>query len=183
MSALDWLLLAILGVSALAGLLRGFVGIVASFAAWLFGGWAALALGGGMARFIAERPDPSPVQMLMGYGACFLIVSLLVALLAFVARRLLAAAGLTGVDRMLGLAIGGIRGLVLACALVLLLGFTPLPRQPQWQSSALVPLFKPGALWLATWLPVQLRAHLDLDGRRPPARNFPVLPPLPQLPA
>lgn len=182
MSTLDWLLLAILGASALTGLMRGFVGVLASFAGWLLGGWAALALGGGVARMIADRPDPTPVQMLAGYGVCFLGTSVVIALLAVLVRRVLRATGLGGVDRALGLAIGGLRGLVMACAIVLLLGFTPVPRQAQWQASAFVPLLKPGALWLSTWLPAQLRARLDLDGRTP-ARNFPVLPPLPQLPA
>ena len=182
MSPLDWLLLAILGVSALMGLLRGFVGIVASFAAWILGGWSALALGGGLARLIAERPDPSPVQMLIGYALCFLATSLTIALIAFLVRRLLSAAGLGGVDRALGFTIGGLRGFVLGCAVVLLLGFTPFTRQPQWRGSSLLPLFKPGARWMATWLPVGLRVHLDLDGTAPP-RNMPVLPPLPRLPA
>lgn len=182
MSPLDWLLLAILGASALAGLLRGFVGVVASFAAWLLGGLAALAFGDGAARTFADGAAPSAAQLLMGYGACFLAVSLLVALLAWATRRALAAAGLGGVDRMLGLALGGLRGVALACAVVLLLGFTPMPRQPQWHASTLLPLFKPGARWLATWLPLRLRAHLDLDGRTP-ARNPPGLPPFPQLPA
>jgi membrane protein required for colicin V production len=182
MSPLDWLLLAILGVSALMGLLRGFVGIVASFAAWLLGGAAALALGGGLARMATDRPDPSPLQMLVAYGVCFLGAALLVALLAFLVRRALNAAGLGGVDRALGLAVGGLRGALMACAIVLLLGFTPMPRQRQWQASALLPLFKPGAVWLSTWLPVWARERLDLDGATP-ARNLPVLPPLPGLPA
>ena len=182
MSPLDWLLLAILGVSALTGLMRGFVGVVASFAAWLLGGWAALALGGGVARRLADSADPTPVQLLVGYGLCFLAVSMLVALFAFVVRRMLKAAGLGGVDRAFGLALGGLRGVVMACAIVLLLGFTPVPRQPQWHASTLVPLFKPGALWLATWLPGWARERLDLDGRTP-ARNLPFPSPLPGLPA
>ncbi|TZF87155.1 CvpA family protein [Cognatilysobacter lacus] len=182
MSPLDWLLLAILGVSALTGLLRGFVGVVASFLAWLLGGTAAFELGGGVARMLADRPDPTPVQLLIGYGACFLGVAIVVALLSMLARRALAAAGLGGIDRALGLALGSVRGAVMACAIVLLLGFTPMPRQRQWQASALVPVFKPGAVWLSTWLPVWARERLDLDGRMP-ARTFPELPPLPGLPA
>ena len=182
MGALDWLLLAILGVSALTGLMRGFVGVIASFAAWLLGGWAALALGGGVARQLADTANPTPVQMLIGYAVCFLVVSALIALLAFLARRALKAAGLGGVDRAFGLALGGVRGVVMACAIVLLLGFTPLPRQPQWHASALLPLFKPGALWMSTWLPEWARARLDLDGRTP-ARNIPFAAPFPGLPA
>ncbi|WP_166636804.1 CvpA family protein [Cognatilysobacter terrigena] len=182
MSALDWLLVAILGVSALTGLMRGFVGVIASFAAWLLGGTSALLFGGGAADMIAGGPNPSPVQMLVGYALCFIATSIVVALIAYLVRRALKAAGLDGVDRMLGLALGGVRGIAMACAVVLLLGFTPLPRQRPWQASALVPVFKPGARWLSTWLPVGVRAHLDLDGTTP-AGNFPALPPLPQLPA
>lgn len=182
MSALDWLLLAILGASALTGLLRGFVGVVASVAAWLLGGATAFALGGGVARAVADTAAPTPAQLLIGYALCFLAVSAAVALVAWLVRRALAAAGLGGVDRALGFALGGLRGVALACVVVLLLGFTPMPRQRPWQTSSLLPLFKPGALWLSAWLPAQLRAHLDLDGTAP-ARNFPRLPPLPQLPA
>ncbi|GAB6195095.1 CvpA family protein [Lysobacter xanthus] len=182
MSPLDWLLLAILGFSALTGLMRGFVGVAASLLAWLLGGTAALVLGGGVARIVADGPDPTPFQLLLGYALCFVATSLLVTLLAFVARRALKAAGLGGIDRALGLALGGVRGIAMACAVVLLLGFTSLPRQAPWQASALVPLFKPGAAWLATWLPDWARARLDLDGLTP-ARNPSEPSPSPGLPA
>ena len=182
MGPIDWLLLAILGVSALTGLMRGFVGVIASLAAWLLGGICAITLGGGVARMLSDGYDPTPAQLLAGYGLCFLATSLVVAIFAFIARRMLRAAGLDGVDRMLGLALGGLRGFAMACVIVLVLGFTPVTRQPHWQASALLPVFKPGARWLSTWLPAWARERLDLDGNAP-ARNFPVMPPLPGLPA
>ncbi|HEY4582894.1 MAG TPA: CvpA family protein [Lysobacter sp.] len=182
MGPIDWLLLAILGVSALTGLMRGFVGVAASLAAWLLGGVSALALGDGVARMLSDGQGPTPAQMLAGYGLCFLATSLVVAALAFVVRRMLRAAGLDGIDRMLGLALGGLRGFAMACVIVLLLGFTPVTRQTHWQASSVVPLFKPGARWLSSWLPGWARERLDLDGTAP-ARNFPVLPPLPGLTA
>lgn len=182
MSTLDWLLLAILGVSALTGLMRGFVGVVASFLAWLIGGCAAFALGGGVARAVSDTATPSPMQLFVGYAICFVVAAMLVGLAGFAARRMLRAAGLGGIDRALGLAAGGLRGAVMACAVVLLLGFTPLPRQRDWQASTLVPVFRPGAVWLATWLPAWARQRLDLDGTAP-ARDTLALPPLPALPA
>lgn len=182
MSGIDWLLLAILAVSSLLGLMRGFIGIIASFAAWLLGGITALALGGDVAQMVAAPYAPGPVQMLIGYGACFLGVSISVAVCAYVARRALIAAGLGRMDSALGLAVGGLRGVLMGCAIVLLLGFTPIPRQPQWRESALVPLFKPGARWMATLLPEWAQRRLDLDGRRPPGKPF-RLPTLPALPA
>lgn len=158
------LLLGIVGASALLGLMRGFVGGVASIAAWLLGGWAALKLGGEVARLFADA-EPEAMHLLMGYGACFVAVSLGVVGVAWLTRRALAGMGLGGVDRGLGFALGLARGGFVACVLVLLLGFTHLPRDAGWQGSMLVPIFKPGARWLAGWLPDWAAARLDLDGR------------------
>ena len=165
MSGLDALLLVIVGASAVFGLVRGFVGVVASVLAWLLGAWAALEAGGPVARVLAGGVDPGATQLLLAYGGCFVAVSAGIALLAWMTRRLLASAGLGGVDRGLGLALGLLRGALGACVLVLLMGFTHLPRGAGWQQSVLVPLFKPGAHWLAGWLPHWAAARLDLDGR------------------
>lgn len=173
MSGFDALLLVIVGASALFGLMRGFVGGVASIAAWLLGGWIALHAGGPVARIFAGGVGPDPLHLLMGYGSCFLAVSVGVGMVAWFTRRLLAGAGLGGVDRGLGLALGLARGGFVACALVLLMGFTHLPRDAHWQQSTFVPMFKPGAQWLAGWLPDWAVARLDLDGRSEPSAALP----------
>lgn len=167
MSPLDWLLLVIVGGSAVAGLLRGFVGVVASIAGWLLGGWAALTFGADVAAMFASDIEPDATDLLMGYALCFAGVAVAVGAVAWLVRRLLAGAGLGAVDRGLGLALGLLRGGFVASVLVLLLGFTGLPRQPRWQDSMLVPVFVPGARWLATWLPDWAATRLDLDGGAP----------------
>ena len=40
MTATDMLLLAIIGISMLLGVMRGFIGVLASLAAWLLAAWA-----------------------------------------------------------------------------------------------------------------------------------------------
>ncbi|TCZ87614.1 CvpA family protein [Lysobacter sp. N42] len=179
MSGLDVLLLVVVGASALFGLMRGFIGGIASIAAWLLGGWAALHVGGDVARWLAGVPEPDAIHLLMGYGACFLAVSLTVAAVAWMSRRVLSGMGLGGVDRGLGLALGLARGAFVGCVLVLLLGFTHLPRDAGWQGSALVPIFKPGARWLAGWLPDWAAARLDLDGRAESSIKSPMAQPAP----
>src|SRR3546814_8402619 len=80
MSAVDWVLLVIVAVSALFGLMRGFVGVLASLAAWVLAGWAAFRFGAEVALMLASDGEPGPGQLLAGYALSFLVVLLAVGL-------------------------------------------------------------------------------------------------------
>ena len=164
MSAVDWVLLAIVGVSALLGLMRGFVGVLASLAAWVLAGWAAFRFGAQVALMLASDGEPGPGQLLAGYGLSFLVVLLAVGLVGWLVRKLVHSVGLSGLDRLLGLVLGFARGVLVACLLVLLMGLTELPRAPEWRSSLVVPVFVPGAQWMQGWLPEWVSARVDLRG-------------------
>ena len=88
MSAIDWVLLAIVAVSALFGLMRGFVGVLASLAAWVLAGWAAFRFGAEVALMLASDGAPGPGQLLAGYALSFLVVLLAVGLVGWVVRKL-----------------------------------------------------------------------------------------------
>ncbi len=55
---IDFVLLAVIGISTLLGVMRGFVSIVISTFSWLLGGWAALMFGKSAAS--ATRPSGAP---------------------------------------------------------------------------------------------------------------------------
>ena len=54
MTGIDWVLLAIVAVSALLGLMRGFVGVVLSLLAWLLAGATAYFFGGEAAVMLSQ---------------------------------------------------------------------------------------------------------------------------------
>ena len=168
MSATDWVLLAIVAVSALFGLMRGFVGVAASLAAWVLAGWAAFRFGGELALMLARDGEPSAGQMFSGYALSFIGVLVVVGLVGWLVRKLVQSVGLSGLDRMLGLVLGIARGAFVACVLVLLAGLTEMPREPEWQRSQVVPVFVPGAQWMRVWLPEWAAEHVDLDGSGTP---------------
>ena len=167
MSTIDWVLLGIVGASAVFGLMRGFVGAVVSLVAWALSAWAAFHYGGYVAQVLAGGAPTGTGQLLACYAACFLGVLVVVSLVGWAVRWAMKSAGLSGVDRTLGLALGLVRGGFVACALVLLLGLTSMPREPDWHASAVVPLFVPGALALRSWLPDWVAAQVDLGGGVP----------------
>jgi len=117
-------------------------------------------------------------RLLLGYGLCFLGVLMAGALLAFVLRKLIAGSGLSGTDRLLGMMFGLARGVLLVLLAVLLLGFTPFPRDPWWRQSQLMPSFQNGAQWLSTQLPDSVGKHLDYRG----LLTIPALPDKPAAP-
>jgi membrane protein required for colicin V production len=161
MSPTDWMLLAIVAISAVFGLMRGFVGVVVSLVAWVLAGWAALRFGGEVAAALAGDLPPSTTDVLAGHALCFVGVLLVAGVVGWLVRRAIESAGLSGVDRALGLALGVVRGAVVACALVLLFGLTPVPREPAWQASWIVPMLVPGAQVLRGWLPDRVAAEVD----------------------
>ena len=167
MTAIDWVLLAIFAISTLFGAMRGLVGVIASLATWLLGGWAAFRFGGDAAMLIAGGSAPSTGQLFAGYALSFIGVMIVVGLVGWLVRRLLHSVGLSGLDRMLGLVFGLLRGAFIVCVLVLLLGFTPLPREAEWRDSLLVPLVLPGARWLQAWLPEWAAHEIDFSGMVP----------------
>lgn len=166
MTAIDLVLLAIVAVSALFGAFRGLIGVLASLAAWILAGWAAFRFGGEVALLLAGYAQPGAAHLFGGYALAFIGVLLVVGTAGWLLRRLVHGIGLSAMDRFLGLLLGLVRGVLVACVLVLLLGLSELPREPAWQQSRLLPLFIPGAEWLAGLLPDWVAAELDLSGQR-----------------
>ena len=164
MIAIDWVLLGIVAVSALFGLMRGLIGVLASLAAWVLAGWAAFQFGAQVALMLASDGEPGAGQLFAGYALAFIGVMVVVGVVGWMLRKMAHSVGLSGVDRMLGFVVGVARGLVIACGLLLLLGLTDLPREPSWQDSRVVPLLAPGAEQMRAWLPDWVAAQVDLRG-------------------
>ena len=80
MTALDWVLLLIVGVSGLLGLLRGMIGVVMSLVAWLLAGLAAYLFGGDVGRSLVTDGQLGWGEYLGGYALSFAVVWIAVAL-------------------------------------------------------------------------------------------------------
>jgi membrane protein required for colicin V production len=162
----DYCIIGALGLSVLMGLWRGFIGEILALAVWVLAFWVAWRFGDKLAASFAAIDQPS-VRLLLGYAICFIAVLIAGAILSFLMRKLIAGSGLSGSDRMFGMVFGLVRGLALVTLTVLMLGFTPLPRDPWWHQSQLLPAFQSYAQWLSAQLPPEVTRHLDLHGMLP----------------
>jgi membrane protein required for colicin V production len=160
----DYTILAVLALSVLMGLWRGFIGEVLALVCWILAFWTAWMFGPALAdRFSASISTPS-VRVLLAYVVCFVTVLIAGAIVGFLMRKLVEGSGLSGSDRLLGMVFGLMRGFALVTLVVLLMGFTPFRRDPWWNQSRLLPDFEIGARLLGDRLPAEVARYIEPVG-------------------
>lgn len=138
MSDLAWLdgvWLVALALSVVLGLLRGVVQEVMSVLGWLVAWLAAQAWGGPLGQSLPGPAGGSTVQLALGFAATFAVVLLGWRVLAWLLQKIVHATPLAPIDRLLGGVFGVMRGVLIVAVMVALVDFTPLARQPFWQTS------------------------------------------------
>ncbi|ENO90154.1 CvpA family protein [Thauera linaloolentis] len=153
MTAFDYVFLGILGLSAAVGMWRGLVSevmavlawVVALLAAWRYNEQAAQVFTG----LIAE-----PLWRQVAGGALVVVgVLILVALVRYLLRQLLRAAGLGAADRFFGALFGIARGMLVALVVVLIGGLAGLSREPWWTQALFSPPLETAVIAAKPWLP------------------------------
>lgn len=135
MQTLDWIFLGILGISMVVGAWRGLMFEVLSVLSWM----AAFVLAQWFAPDMAQLVPMAGASEVVRYGVGFVLVFVATifagGLVAFVVKKLVAAAGLSPADRMLGALFGVARGVMVLLAITVVVGMTPLHTAPWWQEA------------------------------------------------
>ena len=150
---IDFVLLAVIGISTLLGVMRGFVSILISTLSWLLGSWAALMFGTAAAGWWSAPAAPGTGHLFAGYLSVFLLVMVAVWAIGLVIRQAVRSTSLNGADRMLGGVLGLARGGLIGCVLLLIASYTPLPREAAWRDSNLRAMLSPGVGWMQARMP------------------------------
>lgn len=160
---MNWVDYAILGVillSALVGVARGLVREALSLGVWI----AAILIAWLYHRQVADLLVPylsqPTVRMVAAFIALVLFTLLVGALLGAALSALVDRAGLSGLDRALGLVFGAARGVVIVAMVVFLAALTPMPDDPWWKESSSIGRFQSVANWLVSLVPEELRARI-----------------------
>lgn len=150
---IDFVLLAVIGISTLLGVMRGFVSIVISTFSWLLGGWAALMFGRSAAGWWSAPSAPGTGHYFAGYLTVFLLVMVSVWGIGLVIRQAVRSTSMNSADRLMGGALGLARGGLIGCALLLMASYTPLTREATWRESNLRAMLQPGVGWMQAKMP------------------------------
>jgi membrane protein required for colicin V production len=140
MQWIDWAILIVIGISAGISLLRGFVREALSLAGWVLAFFIAKGFYSDFSGLLTEYIATPSLRYGVSWATLFLVTLTVSGLVNYLIGRLIEKAGLSGMDRIMGMAFGALRGvLVVAVAVIALRSFTPVQQDPWWRQSALIP--------------------------------------------
>lgn len=166
----DWAIIAIIAVSALISLKRGFVKEALSLLIWIVAGAVAWMFGGSLSQYLESYIQTPSARVIAGCTILFVATLLVGGMLNFLIGELIRVTGLDGTDRFLGMAFGAARGALLVVVGVGLLSLGPVQQDPWWQESRLLPQFLLVADWsknfilgfTSQWLSSGISVPVDL---------------------
>lgn len=159
----DYAILALIGLSVLVGVFRGFIKEVFSLFVWAAAFLVAYHFSGDVAQLMEQAVTLPSARLAMGFAGLFIAVLLVGGLINYLLGKLVQTTGLSGTDRLLGGVFGAARGLALVVALLLVSGFTPIPADPWWKESTTIQRLMPLVEWSADLLPDNVAEYLDFE--------------------
>ena len=150
---IDYAILILIFISLIIGLIRGFIKEAFSLVIWVVAIWVGLTYSREISAYLVSVIDIPSARLAAAFAILFLITLILGSIISYLLGELVKKTGLTGSDRFAGMIFGIARGMVVVAVLVLLGGLTPLPNDPWWQESKLIPPFQTLAIWLRDHIP------------------------------
>ncbi len=140
MNWVDWAIIAVLTVSTLISLWRGFAREALSLLGWVAAFVLANLFADRLSVQLVQFIDNEPARYMAAFALLFVGVLLLFNLLGIVVRQLIRLTGLSPLDRLLGTVFGFARGLIILLVVVFILRqLMPASNQQAFNQSLLMP--------------------------------------------
>ncbi len=152
MAWLDIVLLAIIVVSTLVSLIRGFIREVLSLAAWVLAFWVAISFADRVSPSLMFMSESDIVRLITAFIVLFLVTLIAAALVNHLVGLLVTKTGLSGTDRVVGMMFGLVRGVALISVAMVVGLVAGVETEAWWQASKVVELLTPLAEWMRSYV-------------------------------
>jgi len=156
MTVVDVVVIFIIFLSALFSLIRGFVKEAISLASWIIAIWLAATFAPKLAAALPLSIESEAVRQAVGFAVLFILSLMVGALVNMLVAQVVKKTGLSGADKIFGIAFGTLRGGLIIIVFVVIGGMTPLPEADWWQSSILLQWFESAAMVIQDYIPDDL---------------------------
>ena len=160
LAAVDWILLAVLGLSMVRGLWRGLVQEVLSLAGWALAFYVAQMYAPRAGSLLPMQGSSEMLRYAAGFVVTFVVTLIVMTLLSVLVKKLVSAVGLGPLDRLLGSLFGLLRGVVILLAVTVVAGMTSLHEADAWREARGPQWLALGLHWLKPVLPAEFGRYL-----------------------
>lgn len=149
----DLSIIAIIGLSIITGMFRGFVKELVALCIWALAVWLAYSNSASLDPFLEKYIHDQTARTIAGFVlimiAVLVVGGIFNAILGFILKK----SGLSGTDRILGMGFGFVRGVFLVALVMVVIKMTSLPHEAYSRESALYARFDPAVAWLYSYIP------------------------------
>jgi membrane protein required for colicin V production len=163
MNWVDVVILAIIFLSAIISLFRGFVREAISLATWVMAFWVAIGFSGKLEAKLVSMIDSPAARLTVAFAVLFLLTLIVGAMVNYLVGQLVRKTGISGTDKMLGILFGIARGIVLVTVLVLVGSIPKLWQERWWQESTLIVHFQDAAIKMRDLLPPNIAKNFVFE--------------------
>jgi membrane protein required for colicin V production len=156
---IDIVILVTLLIPALVGVMYGFLNIILSLVGWGAAFSLAAKFSSNFSPLLISYVDTEIFRDALAFFGVFILCLVIFSALGYFVLKLMARAGLTAADRILGMVFGiGLGGAIVG-VMVFLAGFTELTRADWWQASLIVSPFEHISEWGHQFLPENIASY------------------------
>ena len=152
MSHTDYVLLAVIAISAALGAVRGFLREAIALAAWIIGLWMAWQHQDWVAPYLGGALAAEPIHTWAARTIVFVGVLLLGTLIGAIANHFIRTSLFSGFDRLLGFGFGLLRGVLILAVFGMLGQQLRLDSEKWWTGSKLMPYVEGLTSPLRSWV-------------------------------
>jgi membrane protein required for colicin V production len=163
MTAFDYAVVAIIGLSVLFSIMHGLVREVLALVAWVVAFVVARMWAVNGAHYVPSAVTDPALRVVIAFVVLFLVALIAMGFLTRAVSALVRVSGLGFVDRGLGAVFGFARGVLIVTIVVLIAGMTPLPQDPAWRNAVLRGPFESLAVSVKPWLPRDLSMRISYN--------------------
>ena len=163
MTAFDYAVLTIVGLSVIFSVMRGMIKEVLSILGWVAAFYVGRTYTSQLLPMMPVDIPSESLRILAAFLVLFLATLLLSTLLAIAISTVFKKVGLGWLDRLLGAFFGVFRGLLIICILVFLAGLTELPKDARWKNAMFSSPIEALVISMLPWLPEGIAKHVKYD--------------------
>lgn len=171
MSTLHWIdyaIMSVIALSAITGLVRGFIKEIVALGVWVIAGWMAFVYAKPVAAWLGTYVQDKSARVILAYVVIIvgtlIVGGLLNSMLSFIMHH----SGLSGTDRLLGVGFGAVRGIFVVALIMVVIRLSALPEDEYRKHAMLYAYFTPAVNWLYQYTPDLLKRVEDIEHHNKP---------------